>query len=153
MKLSRDFHELLECFAAHDVRYLIVGGWALAAHGVPRMTKDLDVWVWPDQTNAQNVLAALHDFGFADLGLAAEDFTEPDVVIQLGRPPNRVDILTTPDGVDFDSCWRDRLQIDSGGLMVPFIGVDGLLANKLASGRPQDLVDVASLTEDNAQRD
>lgn len=96
MKLSRDFHELLECFAAHEVRYLIVGGWALAAHGVLRMTKDLDVWVWPDQSNAQSVLAALADFGFADLGLEITDFTEPDAVIQLGRPPNRVDIRTGP---------------------------------------------------------
>ena len=153
MKLSRDFHELLECFAAHEVRYLIVGGWALAAHGVPRMTKDLDVWVWPDQSNAQSVLAALADFGFADLGLEITDFTEPDVVIQLGRPPNRVDIRTIPDGVDFDTCWRNRLQVETGGLTIPFIGLDGLIANKLASGRPQDLVDVGSLTESNTQRE
>lgn len=147
LKLSRDFHELLECFAAHDVRYLIVGGWALAAHGVPRMTKDLDVWVLPDSSNAENVLAALKDFGFGDLSLAASDFTDPDVVIQLGRPPNRVDILTTPDGVDFAECWTDRLMVDLGGLVVPFIGREGLIANKLATGRPQDVVDVASLSE------
>jgi hypothetical protein len=145
MRLSRDFHELLECFAAHEVRYLIIGGWALAAHGVPRMTKDLDVWVWPDPDNAESVVRALVDFGFGDLGLSAHDFTDPDVVIQLGFPPNRVDLLTSPTGVDFEECWTDRLPLDLDGLIVTFIGREGLMANKRATRRPQDLVDIESL--------
>ncbi len=145
MRLSRDFHELLECFARNNVRYLIVGGWALAAHGHPRLTKDLDVWVWPAATNATAVVAALDEFGFGDLGLTTEDFTEADVVIQLGYPPNRIDLLTSPSGVDFDTCWEDRLEIDMDGLTVPFIGLEGLKTNKRASARLQDKVDVEIL--------
>lgn len=145
MQLSPDFRELLECFDRHDVRYLVVGGWALAAHGVPRLTKDLDLWVWPDADNAAAVVRALEDFGFAGLGLSESDFVTPDVVVQLGYPPNRVDLLTTPSGVTFDECWTDRLTITLDGLEVPFIGLEGLKANKRASGRAQDAVDVQSL--------
>lgn len=147
MKLNRDFRELLECFDAHEVRYLVVGGWALAAHGLPRFTKDLDLWVWPAADNARAVLAALEDFGFGDLGLEANDFLQPAHVVQLGYPPNRVDLLTSPSGVKFDDCWGERLEVDLDGLTVPFIGLRGLRANKAASGRPQDLVDLASLPD------
>jgi hypothetical protein len=145
MRLSRDFHELLESFARHDVRYLVVGGWALAAHGVPRLTKDLDLWIWPDAGNATCVLKALEEFGLGELGLKEEDFIDPDVVVQLGYPPNRVDLLTTPTGVEFEECWRERLVIALDGLDVPFIGIEGLKANKRATGRPQDVVDVNTL--------
>jgi len=145
MQLSPDFRELLECFDRHNVRYLVVGGWALAAHGVPRLTKDLDLWVWPNSGNAEAVLRALEDFGFSDLGLVEADFVEPDVVVQLGYPPNRVDLLTTPSGVDFEQCWKDRLNVTLDGLEVPFIGLEGLKANKRASDRAQDRVDVQSL--------
>jgi hypothetical protein len=145
MKLNRDFQELLELFGRHDVRYLVVGGWALAAHGHPRYTKDLDVWVWMNPANASAVLDALVDFGFGELGLTAEDFVIPDSVIQLGFPPNRVDLLTSPTGVTFEDCWLDRLEIQIDGVAVPFIGLDGLRQNKAASGRPQDLVDLENL--------
>ena len=145
MQLSPDFRELLECFDRHEVRYLVVGGWALAAHGVPRLTKDLDLWVWPDDGNADAVVRALEEFGFAELGLARDDFISPDVVVQLGYPPNRVDLITTPSGVDFQQCWADRLSLTLDGLEVPFIGLEGLKANKRASGRAQDVVDVQVL--------
>ncbi|MDA2989113.1 MAG: hypothetical protein O2815_08560 [Actinomycetota bacterium] len=145
MQLSPDFRELLECFDRHEVRYLVVGGWALAAHGVPRLTKDLDLWVWPDDGNADAVVRALEEFGFAELGLTRDDFVSPDVVVQLGYPPNRVDLITTPSGVDFEQCWADRLSLTLDGLEVPFIGLEGLKANKRASGRAQDLVDVQVL--------
>lgn len=145
MKLNQDFHELLECFARNNVRFLIVGGWALAAHGHPRLTKDLDVWVWAEPSNALALLEALDGFGFGDLGLRIEDFTRSDMVVQLGYPPNRVDLLTSPTGVDFETCWSDRLEVDMDGVLVPFIGLEGLKANKRASGRPQDIVDVAIL--------
>lgn len=145
MRLSRGFRELLECFARHEVRFLIVGGWALAAHGHPRMTKDLDIWVLADSANADAVIEALEDFGFGDLDLTAEDFLESDMVVQLGYPPNRVDLLTSPDGVDFESCWADRLDVTMDGLDVPFIGLEGLKQNKRSSGRPQDLVDIQIL--------
>lgn len=145
MRLNRDFRELLECFARHDVRYLVVGGWALAAHGVPRLTKDLDLWVWPEATNAERVVEALEEFGFGDMGLGVDDFLDEDVVIQLGYPPNRVDILTSPSGVDFEACWAGRLDVQMDGRAVPFIGLDGLKANERATGRPQDLVDLHAL--------
>jgi hypothetical protein len=145
--MNRDFRELLECFARHDVRFLVVGGWALAAHGIPRLTKDLDLWIWPEAGNAQRTLAALDEFGFGGLGLTTQDFQTADTVVQLGYPPNRVDILTTPTGVDFEPCWGARLEVDLDGIVVPFIGVEGLIANKRATARPQDLVDVQSLEE------
>jgi hypothetical protein len=145
--MNRDFRELLECFARHEVRFLVVGGWALAAHGIPRLTKDLDLWIWPEAGNAQRTLAALDEFGFGGLGLTTQDFQTADTVVQLGYPPNRVDILTTPTGVVFEPCWRGRLEVDLDGIVVPFIGVEGLIANKRATARPQDLVDVQSLEE------
>ncbi len=148
MKLNRDFRELLECFARHEVRYLILGGWALAAHGIVRLTKDLDVWLWPEDANSEAVIAALQEFGFGDLGLTSADFRTQDTVVQLGYPPNRVDLLTTPSGVDFVACWQDRADVDLDGLVVPFIGLAGLIANKRASARPQDLVDLQLLEAD-----
>ena len=145
MKLNRDFRELLESFAAREVRYLIVGGWAVAAHGHPRYTKDLDIWIWMDQANGDATVAALEDFGFGGLGLTATDFTTPDSVVQLGHPPNRVDLLTSPSGVVFEQCWNDRVNLELDGIVVPFIGVDALIANKAAAGRAQDLADIESL--------
>ena len=142
MKLNRDFRELLESFAARDVRYLIVSGWAVAAHGHPRYTKDLDIWIWMDEANGEATVAALQDFGFGGLGLTSTDFTTPDSVIQLGYPPNRVDLLTSPSGVVFEQCWQDRVDLDLDGIVVPFIGVDDLVLNKSAAG---DLADIASL--------
>ena len=89
MELNPDFQEFLRSFVGHDVRFLIVGGYALAAHGHPRYTKDLDVWVWTDPSNSQRVVAAVEEFGFSGLGLTAADFEDPDVVVQLGREPQR----------------------------------------------------------------
>jgi hypothetical protein len=145
LRLNRDFHELLECFARNDVRYLIIGGWAMAAHGVQRMTKDLDVWVLPDADNSHAVIAALEEFEFKDLGLSPTDFLTPETVIQLGYPPNRVDLLVTPSGVDFEECWQEHIEIDVDGLLVPFIGLEGLKTNKRAVGRTQDLADIEAL--------
>ena len=147
MRLNRDFHELFECFARNDVRYLIIGGWALAAHGVQRMTEDIDVWVLPDSANASAVMEALREFGFGETDLVEDDFMAPDTVIQLGYPPNRVDILTTPSCVSFDSCWDGRIEVQLDGLIVPFIGLEGLKANKRAVGRLQDLADLEALGE------
>lgn len=152
MKLSPDFHELLECFATHNVRYLVIGGWALAAHGVPRMTKDLDLWILPESTNAAAVLSALEKFEFADVGLTAADFQEEGIVVQLGHPPNRVDLITTPTGVSFTTCWTDRLELSLDGVQVPFIGLEGLKTNKRSTGRSQDLVDLETLETEPRKR-
>jgi hypothetical protein len=145
MELNRDFQEFLQSFVDHDVRFLIVGGYALAAHGHPRYTKDLDVWVWIDPMNAQCVVAALEEFGFGGLGLTPADFQEPDVVVQLGREPQRIDILTFATGLVFDEAYGHRVLVDVGGLPVPFISVDDLRTNKLATGRLRDRADAADL--------
>jgi hypothetical protein len=145
MKLDRDFREFIESCVAHEVRFLIVGGYAVAAHGHPRFTKDIDVWLWTDRRNAERLIAALDDFGFGSLGLTADDFSEPEVVIQLGYPPKRIDLLTSIDGVTFDDCYPDRLVVDIEDVSVPFIDRTNLLKNKKAAGRPQDLADAAAL--------
>ncbi len=145
MELNPDFQEFLRSFVDRDVRFLIVGGYALAAHGHPRYTKDLDVWVWTDPSNARRVVAALEAFGFGGLGLAASDFEEPDVVVQLGREPQRIDILTFATGLGFEDAYEHRVVVDVGGLRVPFISVDDLRTNKLATERLRDRADAADL--------
>lgn len=145
MELDPDFSEFIACCVGREVRFLVVGGYALAAHGHPRFTKDLDVWVWVDPDNARRLVRALDDFGFGSLGLTESDFTEPGVVVQLGHAPKRIDILTSIDGVRFDDCWPARLEIGIGGVAVPFIDAAHLVVNKRASGRLQDLADAEAL--------
>jgi hypothetical protein len=145
MELNPDFQEFLRSFVGHDVRFLIVGGYALAAHGHPRYTKDLDVWVWTDPSNTGRIVTALEEFGFGGLGLSAADFEESDVVVQLGREPQRIDILTFATGLRFDEAYEHRVMIDLGGLSVPFISVDDLRTNKLATGRLRDRADAGDL--------
>jgi len=147
MNLNQDFQEFVELFVAHEVEFLIVGGYALAAHGHPRYTKDLDVWVWLGPENAQRILAAVEEFGFGDLGLTAADFQEPDVMVQLGREPQRIDILTYASGLQFSDAYKNRVLVKIGNVDVPFISVDDLRTNKMASGRPRDLADVADLPQ------
>lgn len=146
MEFDRDFSEFLACCDAREVRYLVVGGYALAVHGHPRFTKDLDVWLWLDPGNADRVVQALEDFGFGSLGLTAADFEAEDAVVQLGRAPLRIDLLTSIDGVDFAYCWPDRMLLTVGERTVPFLSRRDLLANKRASGRLQDQADVEALT-------
>ncbi len=145
MELNPDFQEFLRSFVAHDVRFLIVGGYALAAHGHPRYTKDLDVWVWTDPANAARVVAALEEFGFGGLGLTPEDFEEVGVVVQLGREPQRIDLLTFADGLTFEKAFVNRVAFSIGGVEVPFVSVDDLRTNKLATGRLRDQADAAEL--------
>lgn len=145
MDLDRDFREFVGSFIGHEVRFLLIGGYALAAHGLPRATGDLDTWVWLDRDNASKIVAALDEFGFGSLGLSVDDFVEPEIVVQLGYPPHRIDIITSIDGVDFDDAWERRMMVNVGGVEVPIIGREELILNKIAAGRPQDLADVARL--------
>jgi hypothetical protein len=147
MELSRDFSEFIASCVAHEVRFMIVGGYAVAAHGHPRFTKDLDVWVWVDEQNANRLVAALEDFGFGSVGLTADDFLEEGMVVQLGYPPKRIDIITQVDGVEFAPCWDRHIEIAIGSQRAPFISVEDLLTNKKASGRPQDLADAAAIEQ------
>ena len=146
MKLDKDFNEFVELFVARGVRFLVVGGYALAAHGYPRATDDFDAWVWANSENAEKIVECLAEFGFGGLNLTTDDFTTLDRVVQLGYPPYRIDIITSISGVKFDNAWANRLVVDVDGLQVPFIGRDDLLTNKRATGRPKDLLDVERLT-------
>ena len=123
MKISRDFKEFIECATSHDVRFLIVGGYAVAYHGHPRYTKDLDVWIERSPENAKRLVAALVDFGFGSVGLSEADFLEQDQVIQLGKPPMRIDLLTGVSGIDFDKCYPNRHLVDLEGVTLPFISL------------------------------
>lgn len=145
MNLNQDFQEFIELFISHNVRFMIVGGYAVAAHGHPRYTKDLDVWVWADPKNADRVVSALAEFGFGELGLTAGDFLRPDSVVQLGHEPQRIDILTFATGLDFAEAFKNRVLISVGDVQVPFVSVDDLRTNKLATGRLQDLADAEFL--------
>ncbi len=143
--LSKDFKEFIELLNGHNVRYLVVGGYAVAFHGYPRYTKDLDVWIELSAQNADNVIKALNEFGFGGLGLKSEDFLESDQIIQLGYPPNRIDILTTLKEINFEDCYKARVEVDIQGLKINFIDLENLKHNKRATGRPQDLADAENL--------
>jgi len=143
--LNQDFKEFIQSLNDNGVRYLVIGGYAVAFHGHPRYTKDMDVWVAMDAENAANIVKALEQFGFASLGLQASDFTAPDQIIQLGYPPNRIDMITTAPGVDFDACYASRVQEEIDGIQVNFIDLESLKRNKKAVGRHQDLADIESL--------
>lgn len=147
MTIAPDFREFAACLNAREVRYLIVGGYAVAFHGYPRYTKDLGVWIDRTTENVERLLQGLDDFGFGALGLTADDFLEPDHVIQLGYPPLRIDLLTSLVGVTFSACYTDRLTAAIDGVSLPFIGLACLRANKRASGRYQDLADLENLAE------
>lgn len=142
MTLPDDFSQFVESFLAREVRFLVVGGHAVSVHARPRFTDDFDLWVGTDPDNAARVAAAIADFGFGSLGLSAADFSAPDVIVQLGRPPHRIDILTTLAGVEFEACWERRASATFGRLTTPLIGLDCLRANKRAVGRNKDLADL-----------
>lgn len=145
MKLQSDLREFIELLSSRGVEYVIVGGHAVAFHGYPRFTGDTDFFVRPTESNAARVLAVLGDFGFGGLGIELADLTKPDQVIQLGLPPNRIDILTGISGVGFDEVWAGRAEADLDGLPVAFIGKVQLLENKRATGRTKDLADAEEL--------
>jgi Aminoglycoside-2''-adenylyltransferase len=143
--LSKDFKEFIELLNEYSVRYLVVGGYAVAFHGHPRYTKDLDVWIELSPENAAKVLKALEKFGFGSLDLKPEDFLEDDQIIQLGYPPNRIDILMTLKDLKFEDCYKARVDVEIQDLHINFIDIESLKKNKRATGRPQDLADAENL--------
>ncbi|MCK9418888.1 MAG: nucleotidyltransferase family protein [Nitrospirae bacterium] len=148
MEEQADYKELLALFNAHDVRYIIVGAYALAFHGAPRYTGDLDLLVRPDEVNGRRILSALEAFGFGSLGLTVDDFSVPDRIIQLGVPPVRVDIITSITGVTWDETEADRVQGTFGTIPVSYIGKNSFIRNKRALGRNKDFADAEALGED-----
>ncbi len=146
MALNQDFKEFIQSLNKHNVRYLVVGGYAVAFHGHPRYTKDLDIWIWVNKENANNLIQSLKDFGFDSLGLKPEDFLEPGYVVQLGKPPNRIDLLTEVKGVNFETCYKSKSILKIDNTIIHFIDIENLKINKKAVGRHQDLADLENLT-------
>jgi len=145
MEIRTDFKELLELFNKHKVEYLIVGGYALAFHGAPRATGDIDLFVRPTDENAERILGALNDFGFGSLDLSKKDFTMPGMVVQLGVPPIRIDIITRLSGVPWERANAGKVPGLYGDIPVFFLSRDDFIANKKATGRAKDAADIEAL--------
>lgn len=144
-KLQADLREFIVLLNSHSVEYLIVGGHAVAFHGHPRFTGDIDFLIRGTPENAQRVLGVLKSFGFGELKISKEDLLEPERIVQLGHPPNRIDLLTSISGVNFDSAWESRVRTAMDDQPVNLIGWDDLLRNKRAAGRQKDLADIEKL--------
>jgi len=147
MSVNPDFRDLFATLNAAQAEFLIVGGYALAVHGIPRFTKDLDVWIKANPENAQRVWKALDDFGAPFGDLTTEDLSTPGIVFQMGLPPNRIDIITAIDGVEFQDAWAHRIASAYGDQPVMVIGLDELIRNKESTGRPQDALDAKNLRQ------
>lgn len=147
MRLPAEWSEFISLLSAHGVKYLVVGAHALAAHGRPRATGDIDFWVEPSRENAQRLCAALGEFGFTALAQQVDEFATLERMATLGVPPLRIDVMTSVDGVQFSEAWTGRLTADVSGVEMHFLGLTELRANKVASGRPKDLADVALIDE------
>lgn len=147
MQLQKDIREFIELLLSHKVEFLVVGGYALACHGAPRFTEDIDFLVRLSEENAARIESVLQAFGFGQVGLSRNDFLKPDQVIQLGRAPNRIDLLTGISGVTWENAWQDKEPMNWDGLSLWVLSRENLIRNKRASGRPQDLADVARLEQ------
>jgi len=148
MEVQKDFRDLLELLNAHKVQYMIVGAYALAFHGAPRYTGDIDIFVKPDRANAQRIMAALNDFGFGSAELSAPDFEAEGRIVQLGFPPVRVDIVTSITGVSWEEAVSGRVEGMYGDVRVHYIGRRQFIENKRALGRKKDLADLEAIGEE-----
>lgn len=147
--LNPDFMDILVAFETEKVEFLIVGGFAMAVHGAPRFTGDIDLWVRPSPANAERVHRALGRFGapLAAHGVAVSDFSVVGAVYQMGLPPRRIDVWTAIQGVAFDQAWNGRVEKELAGVNLPFLGLSDLIRSKRAAGRPKDLLDIELLRE------
>ncbi len=145
MSLSKDWKEFLELLNSRGVDYVIVGAHSLALHGRPRYTGDLDILVRSTPENARLLVGILNEFGFAQSGFKEADFLQPQQLIQLGRAPTRIDLLTSISGVGSDEAFASKVSAELDGIPVFVLGKDALVRNKRAVGRPQDLVDLDAL--------
>ncbi len=145
MILAKDFEEFISLLNKHRVQYMIVGGYALAFHGKPRYTGDIDIWIGISEQNASRLLKVIKDFGLASLGFVKEDFLKEGFISQIGRPPLRIDILNSIDGVDFDDAYNSVQIIELEELNVPYIGLGDFIKNKQATGRKKDLLDIKEI--------
>lgn len=147
MFVNSDFSDLLRIFNDHNVKYLVIGGYAVVQYAEPRFTKDLDILISTDIANAEAVYEALREFGAPLTDLTPKDFSEEGFFFQMGIPPVRVDVLMGIPGIHFDECWKRRMEVDFEGLKVIFISKQDLISSKRAAGRPQDLIDADLLSQ------
>ncbi len=147
MELLKDFQDFIDLLNQHKVEYLVVGGYALAFHGKPRHTGDLDIWIKISEVNASKLVIVLDEFGVGSLGLSKSDFLKEGFVSQIGYPPLRIDILNSIDGVAFDDAYKNKQVISIAEIKINYIGLKELVENKKASGRSQDLTDLKQLAK------
>ena len=144
--LNKHFREFIELLEKHKVRYLLVGGYAVGYHGFPRYTGGLDVFIGISHKNSERIMEVFSEFGFSDLGIGPNDLMEEEIVVEIGREPLKIQILTGIDGVNFEECYKNKVLFDAGnGLSIPFIAFKDLLKNKSASPRAKDKIDFAEL--------
>jgi predicted nucleotidyltransferase len=148
MEVQSDFRDLLELLNKHHVEFILVGGYALAFHGAPRYTGDMDLFVHRSSKNAASIMAALNEFGFGGVGLTTDDFLKENTVIQLGVPPVRIDLVTSLTGVSWEDAYLSRESANYGDVPVSYIGRDQFITNKKATGRKRDLADLEALGEE-----
>ena len=149
INLEKDIIEFIELCNKHEVKYLVIGGYAVSIHGHPRSTKDIDVCIEMSERNASKMVQVINDFGFGSLQLNKDDFLKRDSIVQLGFPPLRIDILNDLDGVPFEEAWENRKVVSFEKVLVNFIGYNDLLIVKQKTGRPQDIADVDNLIKRN----
>jgi hypothetical protein len=145
MVLNKHFRDFIALLARHGVEFLVVGGYAVGFHGFPRYTGDLDVFVAISERNAVGLLAVFAEFGFSEIGLTKGDFLEQETIVEIGREPMKIQVLTGIDGVVFDACYRRRVIFNDGDASIPFISIDDLIANKEATPRAKDKIDAGEL--------
>lgn len=150
--LQKDFQEFLSLLIRNEVRFLVVGGYAVGVHGYPRFTGDLDIFVAISNENAARLVTVFREFGFDLPELSKEPFMESRRIVEIGREPTKIQVMTNISGLTFDEAWPSRVTVELGGLRVPFIGYSDLLRNKRASGRAKDAVDAESLEKRRAKR-
>ena len=150
--LNSDYRDMLSALSAEGVEFLVVGAFAMAAHGLTRATRDIDFWIRPSRDNAEKTWRALKSFGAPLFDLSIDDLSEPDNVFQIGVAPRRIDLLTAISGVGFDDAWKNRVPVTLWGMQFSVLSREDLIANKLAAGRPKDLADVAWLQQDTERK-
>lgn len=143
--LPKDFKEFVVLLNKNNVRYIVIGGYAVVYHGYVRSTNDIDIWIDIRDENIRNTLKALDDFGFSSLNIKEADFS-PNQIIQLGYPPNRIDLITTPAGIDFETCYQTKEQLIIDNITINIIDLKNLIKTKKASNRTRDLADIEELT-------
>lgn len=147
MELLKDFHDFISMLNNHEVEYMVVGGYALAFHGKPRHTGDLDIWINTSEDNATKIVKVLDEFGVGSLGLSKADFLREGYISQIGYPPLRIDILNSIDGISFLAAYRNKQTLKLKDIQIDYIGLQDLILNKKASGRSQDLTDLKQLVK------